>query len=678
MRYLKLKRWHIAADCRLPLLVAVLTCAAPAISRTDALAQSQPVLGSRVVKVLTVDGLQFRDLNQDGRLEPFEDWRLKPAERAEDLLQRMSLEEKAGLMMHATAPAVGSRIGVGRNYDVDQVRRMIVDGKVATFITRLSGPAADFATQNNLLQEQAERTRFAVPLTISSDPRNNLHATLGAGNESGAFSQWPDMTGMAAIPDAGATRRFADIARQEYLAVGIHMALSPQADLATEPRWSRINGTFGEDAQTVKARVEAYVAGFQAGESGLHPGSVMCVVKHWAGYGAMKDGWDGHNAYSRSAIFPGDAFAQHLRPFEGAFAARVAGVMPTYAILQGVQLNGRPAEPVGAAFNKALLTDLLRGQYGFGGVIISDWLVTENCTGECLHGAAKGVAPSITPGAFGMPWGVEDLTVAQRYAKALDAGIDQFGGVDDSAAIVKLVRDGAVQESRIDRSAKRILVQKFELGLFENAYVDPAAAQATVGRADFQDAALAAQEESMVLLPNSRQMLPVHHGRKVFLVDVDAAAGIRAGLLPVASLEEAEFAIVRLSAPFQTLHPGYFFGLRQHEGALDFKPEDPQYARFLSTAKRLPTIAAIYLDRPAILTPVVAAATAVIADFGSSDDALLAVITGRARPQGRLPFELPRSMDAVRAQRPDVPHDSESPLFPIFFGLSYGSKPAKK
>ena len=678
MKILNLERCTSAPKSTPLFLVLPLTCAALAISQSCVLAQTQPALGSRVVPVLTVDGLQFRDLNKNGKLEPFEDWRLAPSQRADDLLQRMSLEEKAGLMMHASAPAVGSPIGIGGNYDLESVRRMIVDGKVATFISRLSGPAADLATQNNLMQEEAERSRFAVPLTISSDPRNNLHATLGASNVSGVFSQWPDMTGMAAITDAAVTRQFADIARQEYLAVGIRMALSPQADLASEPRWPRIDGTFGEDPRTVKSRVEAYVAGFQNGEGGLHPGSVMCVVKHWAGYGAMKEGLDGHNSYSRSAIFPGNAFSQHLVPFEGAFAAKVGGVMPTYAILQGVELDGKPAEPVGAAFNKTLLTDLLRGHYGFSGVIISDWLVTENCAGECLHGAAPGVTPSVTPGSFGMPWGVENLTVPQRYAKALDAGVDQFGGVDDSSVIVKLLRDGEISESRINLSAKRILVQKFELGLFENAYVDPGAAKATVGRADFKDAALRAQEKSIVLLTNTREILPVHAGRKVYLLNVDPAAAIKAGLLPVTTQKEADFAIVRLSAPFEELHPGYFFGSRQHEGDLDFKPEDPQYAQFLATAKHLPTVAAVYLDRPAILTPVVKAAAALVADFGSSDDALLAVITGKARPEGRLPFELPRSMDAVRAQKSDVPHDSESPLFPIFYGLAYGGKAAKE
>jgi beta-glucosidase len=645
-------------------------CLPMALANAQEPAARQTQLGSRDVPLITVDGLRFRDLNRDGKLEPYEDWRLPAQQRANDLAGRLSLEEKAGLMMHASAPAKGSpEIGRGTEYDLDRAGDMISAKKVATFITRLTGSPAAFAEQNNLLQQLAERTRFAIPLTVSTDPRNNFKSTVGASNDAGGFSQWPDMTGMAAIGRPGVTRKFGDIARQEYLSVGIQMALSPQADLSTEPRWSRIDGTFGEDPQLVKSMVEAYIAGFQDGETGLHPGSVACVVKHWVGYGAMKDGLDAHNSYSRHAVFSGDAFEQHLVPFAGAFAAKVAAVMPTYAILDGVTVNGKPLEAVGAGFNKQLLTELLRETYHYDGVILSDWLITESCRGECLQGAAAGVAPSITPGAFGMPWGVESLTVEQRYAMALDAGIDQFGGVADSGVIVKLVRDGKIPETRIDESARRLLRQKFDLGLFENPYVDAAKAAQTAGRTEFKQAALEAQERSMVLLTNKKQELPERR-RKVFLVGMSAAAATLAGITPVATMGEAEYAVVRLTAPHQNLHPGYFFGSRQHEGDLDFKAGDPQWIEFEKVAKQLPTVAVVYLDRPAILAPVIKQASAVLVDFGASDEAVLSVIQGKAAPEGRLPFELPNTMDAVRAQRPDVPHDSAAPEFPIHFGLT--------
>jgi beta-glucosidase len=632
----------------------------------------QPPIASRSVPILTVDGLRFRDLNRNGKLDPFEDWRLTPEQRTIDLLARLSVEEKAGLMMHDSAPAVGSPgIGMGSAYDLPRVSAIIKDKKVATFITRLTTDATTLATQNNLLQQEAEATRFAIPLTISTDPRNNFHSTLGAGNAAVSFSQWPDMTGMGAIGDPAVTRRFGDIARQEYRSVGIQEALSPQADLATEPRWGRIDGTFGEDPLAVKKQVEAYIAGFQAGENGLQRDSVLCVVKHWVGYGAMKDGLDAHNSYSRHAVLSTAGFEQHLVPFTGAFAAHVAAVMPTYAILDTPTINGKPAEPVGAGFNKELLTGLLRGRFGFKGVILTDWLITSNCEGECVTGAPAGKQPGIEPGKFGMSWGVEKLTPEQRFAKAIDAGVDQFGGVSDSDLIVKLVREGHVSEARLDESAKRILIQKFELGLFEDPYVDPAVAKATAGKPEFRREALLAQERSMVLLSN-KQALPLAASmRKVWLVGVDAEVARHAGLTVVATPAEADFALVRLHAPSQLLHPGYFFGSRQHEGDLDFKPGDAQLAELAKLPAKLPLIADIYLDRPAIVTPLVARASALLADFGASDEALLAVVTGKAKPQGHLPFELPSSMETVRSQRSDLPHDSASPLFAIGFGLKY-------
>lgn len=110
--------------------------------------------------------------------------------------------------------------------------------------------------------------------------------------------------------------------------MGIRESLAPQADVATEPRWARANGTFGEDADIAKRMVEAYVAGIQNGADGLNSGSVVAVVKHWVGYGVAKDGWDGHNYYGRFADFSGHNFPQHLIPFTGAFAAHAGSVMP--------------------------------------------------------------------------------------------------------------------------------------------------------------------------------------------------------------------------------------------------------------------------------------------------------------------------------------------------------------
>ena len=625
-------------------------------------AQPQPHLGTRTAPLIHKDGLLFRDLNRDGVLEPYEDWRLSSAVRAADLLSRMTLDEKAGAMMHGTAPATQND-----DYDLGAIKPLILQSNVTAFITRSSEPAAEFAQANNELQAIAERSRLGIPLLISTDPRSHFDHVAGASVAAKDFAQWPGTLGFASIGDVEVVRRFADMARREYRAVGIHMALSPQADLATEPRWPRINGTFGEDPELVGRMVQAYVTGFQHGAQGPGPDGVATIVKHWVGYGAAANGFDGHNYYGRFAKFPANRFEDHVRPFDAAFRVGVAGIMPTYDILLDVSLNGEPLEAVGANFNRQLLTDLLRKGHGFQGLILSDWAITRDCDPSCMTGT-----PPQMPTDIGMPWGVEKLSKLERYAKAVNAGVDQFGGVTDTNILVAAVKSGLVSETRIDASVLRILDLKFRLGLFENPFVDPHSAAGTVGAPAFRRAALDAQRRSLVLLQNQGDLLPLKKAvRKVFAPGMTASSLASHGLRQVKSPALADVAIVRIASPHEALHPGFFFGSRQQEGALDFKVDSPELKWVAEASRAVPTIVVVSLDRPAILKPLQASATALIGDFGASDDAVLDVLLGTARPEGRLPFELPSSMAAVEAQQPDAPHDSEQPLYPIAFGLRY-------
>jgi len=638
----------------------------------------QPILGHRSAPLLKVDGLTFKDLNRNGKLDPYEDWRLPAEVRAADLIQRMSLEELAGLMVHGTLPSVGpmSALGVGTEYDLEKVREFINHDHVNTFITRLNGSAADFAKQNNEVQAVAEPSRWGIPVTISSDPRHHFNQVLGAGTQDNAFSMWPEPLGFAALNDPKLPRRFGDVVRREYEAVGIRESLAPQADLATEPRWARVNGTFGEDSEIAKRMVEAYITGVQNGADGLNPASVIAVVKHWAGYGAAKDGWDSHNYYGRYAEFPGNGFAQHLIPFTGAFKAHVGAVMPTYSILQNLTLDGSRVEQVGAGFNHQLLSDLLRGKYKFSGVILSDWAITNDCPAACRNGASAGNEPAVSD--IGMPWGVEELTVAQRFAKAISAGVDQVGGTERSDAIVEAVHNGSVSEARVREAATRILLQKFQLGLFEQPYVDESQAAAVAGSKEFMSEGEAAQARAVVLLENKqaastgKPLLPfIPKNRKVYLYGIAAKAAEAAGLTVVVDPARADLAIIRAPAPYQNEHPNYFFGLRQHEGRLAFLGTDAAYAELLRVSATTPTVFVTTLERALILTNVRPHCTALLGDFGISDEALMALVTGKVSPEGRLPFELPSSSDAVQQQKSDLPHDSASPLFPFGFGLHY-------
>ena len=653
------------------LAATLLAFALPALSSAQKARPVQPTLGTRSAPIIERGGFRFRDLNRNGVVDPYEDWRLTPARRARDLVARMTLEEKAGLMMHGTARSGGPMgvAGIGTQYDLPATTKLIRDVHVNSFITRLGGAASSLAAENNKLQEIAENTRLGIPLTISTDPRNHFQYTLGASAQTGKFSQWPETLGLAAIGDATLVRRFADVARQEYRAVGIQETLSPQADLSTEPRWSRINGTFGEDADLTQKLVRAYVEGFQHGANGADSTGVLTVVKHWVGYGAQKNGLDSHNSYGRLAAFEPGKLDYHVKPFLGAFAAHVGGVMPTYSILEGATVDGRPLEQVGAGFNRQLLTDLLRNRYGFDGVIVTDWAVTNDCGETCRNGVPTGERPTFAMVA--MPWGVETLSKADRFAKAVNAGVDQFGGTEEAQFLVQAVRARKITQQRIDQSANRIARTKFRLGLFENPYVDASNAERVVG-APFQAEATAAQRRALILLENKKNILPLAaSGKHVFLHGIDPQVAASYGLVVEPDLAKADFAIVRTTAPFQTLHPTYMFGSMQHEGSLDFQDGNAEFEEIKRITAAVPTIVTIYLDRPAILTPLKDRARALIANFGVSDAALLDVVTGKAQPEGKMPFELPSSMQEVEAQRSDIPHDTAHPLYRIGYGLGY-------
>lgn len=652
--------------------LALLALLAISVASQKSATDKQPVLKAHSVRTLRVDGLLFKDLNKNGRLDVYEDWRRPARDRVNDLLAQMTLAEKAGAMMHGTARSGGPLgiVGAGNSYDLEQVRQMIAERKINSFITRLQAQPDRMAEENNKLQQIAEESRLGIPLTISTDPRHHFQYTLGATESGNGFSQWPETLGFAAIGEAGLMQRFGDIARQEYRAVGILEALSPQADLATEPRWSRINSTFGEDAQLAKKLVQAYITGFQHGTQGLNKDSVITIVKHWVGYGAQQDGFDGHSAYGRYAIFPQNNFSYHIIPFTGAFAANVAGIMPTYPILQNVTLNGKPLEQVGAGFNRQLLTELLRGQYKFNGVILSDWAVTNDCNELCLNGYPAGQRPGFE--SVGMPWGVENLPRAERFIKAVQAGLDQFGGTEEAHILVEAVKAGKLTEARLNESVARIMRQKFQQGLFENPYVDAAKAATIAGNAEFQKEAMAAQQRSLVLLENKNKTLPFSNNvRKLYLYKIDPQVARDAGFTVVERPDDADLAVIRTSAPFETLHPNYVFGMRQHEGDLSFKDGQPDYEAIKAASARVPTVVTIYLDRPAILTNVKDRVAALLGNFGVSDKALFAVLTGKATPQGRLPFELPSSMAEVNAQAADTPYDTQTPLYKFGYGLSY-------
>ena len=619
----------------------------------------QAKLTRRDVPLVYSDGLAFKDLNRNGKLDPYEDWRLTPEQRARDLMGRMSLEEKAGIMTQDYIPQA--------NLGTLEVLQPLVQKKfIGYFGSGVSASPRSLAEMANTIQKFAEDTRLGIPVILSSDPRNHFTGAFGVGADAGRFSRWPDPPGLAATGDVALVHHFAQVASQEYRAVGIRMALSPQADLATEPRWGRTSGTFGSDSAAAGRFVGAYIEGFQGGRGGLGPNSVATVVKHWVAYGAEPGGYDAHNPYGKELAFSEGRFSDHIAPFLDAIAAGAAGMMPTYGKPpEGLLINGRQAERVGAGFSRQMLTELLRDKYKFRGVIVSDYKITDNCAEDCQAG-------TFDMARMGMPWGVEQLSKQERAAKAINAGVDQIGGTNETSIIVDAVKNGSITMTRIDQSVFRLLVQKFQLGIFEDPYVDADLAEKVVGAPDLMAAALDAQHRSLVLLENRAGILPVQTKKKVWLWKVSPQVAADYGFVVVEKIEDADLAIARISTPFTVVHPTYLFGNILHEGPLSFTPENPdRHAVESAAAAHVPVVVVVNLDRAAVLTPIRDVAAALVADFGASDQAILDVLVGRATPQGHLPFELPSSDAAVEKQKPDAANDSENPLYPYGFGLQY-------
>ena len=598
----------------------------------------------------TENGITFRDLNKNGKLDPYEDPRQPLESRIENLMGQMTLEEKAG-MLFINGAAVNADGSIDDKPGTSGMARgavpQIVEKKMSHFNLWDIPGAQMVAKWQNDLQRFAEQTRLGIPITIASDPRNHFSQSIFS-MRANDFSQWCETLGFAAIGDPGLVRQFAEIVRQEYLAVGIRIALHPQIDLATEPRWPRISGTFGEDAHLTSLLAQAYIEGFQG--NALNPQSVACMTKHFPGGGPQKEGLDPHFEFQKGQIYPGNNFDYHLIPFEAAFAAKTAAIMPYY----GVPIN-QTDENVAMSFNKAIITGLLREKYRYDGVVCTDWgLITDFRMPDTVWPARA--------------WGVEHLTQAERVLKALDAGVDQFGGESCPELVVELVQIGRLSEARLDQSIQRLLRLKFQLGLFDNPFVDETRVPQVFGHPASVAAGVASQKRAMTLLKNDEHTLPLQGRPRIFVKNVDPSIIARYAVV-VSTPKDADFAILRLATPWVPVETKNPIARSFHHGDLDFKEEAK--AEILSLLQTVPTIVVLYLDRPDVIPEISAMAKALLAEYGASDVAMLDVLFGKASPEGRLPFELPSSMEAVRKQKADVPYDSENPLYHFGFGMSY-------
>lgn len=620
----------------------------------------QPLIASRLKGTIRFGALMFKDLDGTGVLVPYKDWRLSPRARAFDLVARMTLEEKAGLLMHASvhafvgaggevleAPldagrpsALAATISVpGFSADDRPSPRRLVDNHVRFMM--LGSPARPIALARwtNALQALAETSRLGIPLVFSAERRNLSKWRDGKVSEP-EISWWPSEIGLAAVADVAVAHSFGTLVGAEYRAMGLRMTLGPQIDLVTDPRWTRTDATFGDGVDLVSAYGAALVEGFQGKALGAH--SVLTVAKHWPGGGALKDGLDSHNSYGRYQIYPGGQLDLHKRPFRAAIAAGVSAVMPSYAIPEGI-------DDVAMAFSRRIVETMLRKEEGFDGIVLSDWLRA-------------------------MPWGVEALNLRDRQKLMLEAGIDQFGGEHDWTMVAELVRSGAVSGARLDQSVRRVLEPMFAIGIFENPYtsVDDVAAD----RQGVFDAArrggLDARRRSVTVIRNDG-VLPLRHGLRLWGQGIDPQALVRHGQ-PATSPQDADVIIVKVEAPFAVHRGAGTFFKGRHEGTLAYAGADN--ANELALIRKLadtgkPVIVLAHLDRAAIVREYDDLVAAIVIDFGVADVDLLGVVFGLNHPRGRLPFDLPDTMEQVDHQKSDTPGDLGTIRYPRGTGLAW-------
>lgn len=642
----------------------------------------QPELGARKAQIITVDGYQFKDLNKNGELDAYEDWRLPMQDRIDNLVSQMTLEEKIGLMFHPNiaVPADGkvtydSRaelsqeayagpIGPGGNGGGAMGQgQMRIGADVKTYIEErnfrniLNNGIAEptlFAKWSNTMQEYAEASRLGIPIMFSTDPRHG--ATLGA-HVSGKqyFSQWPSKEGQIGITAARnpeLVKKFGEAVAEEYRAVGLHMILGPQIDVITEPRWGRNMGCFSEDADLTIEMMEAFMDGAQGENVG--PNKVLVHLKHWPGANPHQGG------KGDFTVYPGNNVDYHLKPFKAGIAKGALAVMGYY--------SGTYVDTLNVNYSPYWSTKVLYDQLGFQGAICTDWGVV-------------GRTGPLNPRLAGK------TTLKDNMEMVINAGVDQMGSETETQLVVELVKEGRVTEDRVNQAAKRILQWHFILGLFENPYVDEANAAKVCQREDLQANAFQAQLESNILLVNEGNTLPAKEGIKLYVEGIDKEIAAKYANL-VDNPAQADLIVVRTGvteergggfAAMAAMTPAQRAAFEKQRAIEAAKPVNIEIpASIWNNIKKLsatgkPVVVAFNPSGTSIVLPQDLKQTVkgCFLTFDALDNAFLDVVFGKFNPVGKLPFEIPATMKDVEAQLEDVPFDAPNKAFEFGFGLSY-------
>lgn len=752
----------------------------------------QPTLEARAKGIITVEGKQFKDLNGNGSLDAYEDWRLSVDTRIANLVSLMNDEEKAGMLMinDNNAGCGGAVTSTAQDYINNQkMTRFILrstatdtpdacDGSVTPGRGGYKVTPEQLATYTNAVQELAEGTRLGIPVVFKDNARNHVETDprQGIGAGAGAFTQFPKEAGLAAAAlgeqflkegkvttgDMSVIRTFASVMKPEYKAVGIRGLYGYMADLLTEPRWYRAHEVFTENADLNANIMQTLVEGLQSSTvkdgTSVNADSMAMTMKHFPGAGPQELGMDAHYSFGKYQQYDGDTnFAYHLKPFEAAIAAGVSSIMPYYAIAMTgrdaatkapipLTYNGMTFPLTGFSFSKDMVDGVLRNMLGFKGYVNTD------------------------TGIVGFtPWGMEWKDESTRIATAVNAGADTLSGYATNSKIKALIDGGLISQDRLNQAVTSLLKEQFQLGLFENPYVDASKAASVIGSTESVAKAVELQKKSVVLLQNnaptgsSNKVLPLKDGAKVYTIgfgksDVESygysvtdgnydSTGATTGLPTTRPSVPAgtDVAIIRVlvkdkvmpfncdtyatSGPINPL-TGNYWGAEDPKylapvgatnpdtgetgpaintncsltlvgnvtafgGALPWEIGDISFTGMSTATSRTmyPTLAdiknimteigdskkvvlSIYFRAPYVMDDAsgLKNAGAILATFGVTDTAMLDVLSGKFKPQGKMPFALPSSLDAVTNNKSDAPgfkETTDGELFSFGYGLTY-------
>ncbi|MCI5649455.1 MAG: glycoside hydrolase family 3 C-terminal domain-containing protein [Fusicatenibacter sp.] len=679
-----------------------------------------PVIGVTAREPICVEGLYFRDVNGDGVLSCAGDWRKSPKERAEALAKELSVDEKIGLIFLSSW-----KMGLEQNnkdlvdetglldeefvekgssifavVSTEGTTKMIKNCHVREFILRANPKPDELADWINELNRVAEEADHFVPVLVVSNSRNeNGEVVFGMNDASGVFAAWPGTMGIAAAikgtGDLSLVDDFADCIRREWDAVGMKKGYMYMADCMTDPRWQRTYGTFGEDPELIQEIFRRLIPGVQGSDSGVTSDGVALTVKHFPGGGARENGFDPHYRQGQWNVYqtPDSLQKYHIKGFLPAIEKKAASIMPYYAkpakakSAEQFDRNGNPLEwiPVGFAFNRAFIQDILRDQMGFEGYVNSDSGIVQR-----------------------MAWGVEELEVCERVALAINTGVDIISGSYDLESAREAYDRGqngyyttqghpvpegytleqiVLTEEALNRAAARTLEERFALGVFENPYRDPAKAVEVVATKKDWEAAADVHRKSVVLLKNDGA-LPVKAGAKVYVEcfnkNPEAAASATVELKKMAEAENVElvedYAQADMAILFVTPSSGEYFNATKGYLELDIcdgkevcdvddegRPADTTHLETtLSGAGRIAKIAdTVHANGGKVISSinftlawevgnVEKCSDTLLAGFDTYPSAIMDVIFGRFAPVGKLPITLPKDDSVLKVNADGV------------------------